>query len=381
MSSNKTFDAAIIGGGVIGCAIAWSLTKAGLSAAIIERNDLGCEASRAAGGMLAPFAEADERNDFLELAIASRNLYADFARKLKVATSIDIEYRTEGTLYFSFTEEDDEELERRWEWQHAAGLNTERLDAKSVQRYEPVVNSHLRWALRFPEDYQVNNRRMMIALGTAVRLAGVEILAYTEAQHLLIERQQVIGVATTRGEVRARIVIIAAGCWSSLLASANTSLLARARIEPVRGQMIALAMPTSFLRHVIYSRRGYLIPRFGGYLIAGSTSERVGYDPRVTAGGIASIIKCAIEILPVAENLPIIETWAGLRPCTSDALPILGADPQISGLIYATGHYRNGILLAPVTAEIVSELVVRGESRCLLKPFSIARFACHAVAD
>jgi glycine oxidase len=149
----------------------------------------------------------------------------------------------------------------------------------------------------------------------------------------------------------------------------------RFEIEPARGQMVAIEMPAPAVRHVLYSRRGYLVPRLSGYLIAGSTTEHAGYDKRVTAGGVASIIKSAIEVMPCVADQSIIETWAGLRPHAPDDLPILGADPRVEGLIYATGHYRNGILLAPITAQAISELIIKGESYISLAPFSVARFA------
>src|SRR5438067_12064274 len=154
-------DAAIIGGGVIGCAIAWRLGQAGLRAVVVERGRVGREASHAAGGMLAPLAEADRVDDFFKLSVASRALYAGFARELREAAGIDIEYRTEGTLFLALTDEDEEELERRWQWQHAAGLNVKRLNADCVRKLEPLVTPKLRWALKFPDDHQVDNRRLM----------------------------------------------------------------------------------------------------------------------------------------------------------------------------------------------------------------------------
>ena len=144
-------------------------------------------------------------------------------------------------------------------------------------------------------------------------------------------------------------------------------------VEPVRGQMIALKMPLPPLQHVVYSHTGYLVPRLGNYVIAGSTTENVGFDKRVTAGGIASIIDRAVEIAPILAQQALTETWAGLRPKTKDEWPILGTDPKINGLLYATGHYRNGILLTPITAQVMSDLVIRGESRINLAPFNISR--------
>ena len=384
MESEKTFDAAIIGGGVIGCATAWRLAQAGLRAVIIERGKPGREASYAAGGMLAPFAEADEHSHFLELSIASRALYPEFSLELREAVGIDVEYRTEGTLYLSLTRADDEELERRWEWQRTAGLKITRLDASAVRKLEPLVSESLRWALEFPDDHQVDNRRLMLALEMASRAAGVTVLEGVEARQLCIVGQkgqkgqqgpQVEGVMTTNGKVRAGAVVIAAGSWSSLIAPCQA-----VQIGPVRGQMIALASPAPPVSHVLYSRRGYLIPRRSGILIAGSTTEHVGYNKSVSAGGIASIIESSIEMLPAARDLPITDAWAGLRPMSPDGLPIIGPDPQIAGLFYATGHYRNGILLAPITAQAVTELIVRGVSSQNLAPFSVTRFSHRGAA-
>ncbi|MEP7271151.1 MAG: glycine oxidase ThiO [Acidobacteriota bacterium] len=376
--SQKTFDAAIIGGGVIGCAIAWRLAQAGLSTAIIERGNPGAEASGAAGGMLAPLAEADRRDAFFDLSVDSRAHYPSLTTELFDATGVDIEYRTEGTVFLAFTDEDEAELETRFAWQQGADLNVERLDSISVRKLEPLVSEDVRWALRFPDDHQVNNRQLVVGLEAACRASGVTIMDHTEATSLVSEQGQIRGVQTRVGVVEAANVVIAAGSWSSLLAgSASTSAMA---IEPVRGQMIALNSPHPAPRCVIYSKRAYLIPRLGGFLIAGSTTEHAGYEKVVTAGGLATILERAIEIMPMARSLAITETWAGLRPATADGLPVLGVDPAINGLFYATGHYRNGILLAPITAEIIRDLIVSGSTSRNLAPFEVTRFAHHSAA-
>lgn len=381
------FDVAVVGAGVIGCAVAWRLGQAGLRVAVVERGAVGREASHAAGGMLAPLAEADCADEFFELAIASRAMYAGLAEELRRATGVDIEYRTEGTLFLILSDEDEEELERRWRWQHEAGLNVQRLKADSVRELEPQVNARLRWALRFPDDHQVDNRRLMIALEAAAHSAGVEFWAHTEVCEVLTaggpqhaQPRRVTGLRTTRGELRAPVVIVAAGCWASLLSAEGRAALVPFDVEPVRGQMVALEMPAPPLRHVIYSGRGYVIPRLSGVVIAGSTTERVGYDKRVTAGGLTSVFMHAVEIAPVLVGAAVTETWAGLRPSSPDGWPILGASPHVGGLIFATGHYRNGILLTPITAQVISELVTRGESRINLTPFSPARFSCSRPA-
>lgn len=375
----EQFDVAVVGAGVIGCATAWRLAQAGMRVVAVERGPVGQEASHAAGGMLAPLAEADRADEFFELAVASRALYADFARELCEATGVDVEYRTEGTLYLALTEEDEEELGERWEWQHAAGLNVKRLNADCVRKLEPQVSDQLRWALKFPDDHQVDNCLLLKALEAAARAAGVEFQTHTEVRDVLLAgtaggKRRVTGLGTSRGELRVSRVVAAAGCWTGLLTGEAGRQLAPFQVEPVRGQMLALEMPSPAINHVIYSRRGYLVPRLSGIVIAGSTTERVGYDKRVTAGGVASIIPRAAEIAPSLMNAALVDTWAGLRPSSSDGWPILGEDLHISGLVYATGHYRNGILLTPITAQAISELISRGESHTNLKPFSPARF-------
>ncbi len=368
------WDVAVVGGGVIGCSIAWRLAQGGLRVIVLDKGDFGSEASHAAGGMLAPLSEADQTGAFFDLCVASRAIYSDFARELLESSAIDIEYRTEGTLYLSLREEDDEELDRRWQWQQAAGLNVKRLGAGCVRKLEPDITTALRWALKFPDDHQVNNRLLAAALFESARLSGVETRPHTEVHQLLTEsvagKERVTGLKTSRGLILADRLIIAAGCWSSQVTSSTASTL---EVEPVRGQMIAFEMPEQALNHVIYSRRGYLIPRNSGRIIAGSTTERTGFNKSVTAGGVADILNHAIEIMPSTRELAITETWAGLRPHAHDGLPVLGKDPQIDGLIYATAHYRNGILLTPITARAISELVLEGDSSINLSPFSISR--------
>lgn len=366
----QSADVVIVGGGVIGLAIARALTQRGVrDVCLIERAALGSEASFAAGGILAPQAEADSRDQFFELACRSRDLYPDFARALREETGVDVELDSTGTLYVAFKEGDLREIESRFEWQSKAGLAVERLGPDAVREIEPCVSECVRGALMFPRDVQVENRRLVNALVNSVAKHGVGIFADTSVESVNVERGRLRGLETSRGYISCQTVIVAAGAWSSTIEHARTP-----KIEPIRGQMICFDAKPQLTSHVIYSPRGYLVPRFDGRLLAGSTSEHAGFTKQVTAGGLRQIIANAQEISPKILTLPVLDTWAGLRPRTPDGLPVLGPCGEIEGLFYATGHYRNGILLAPVTGELIAEAVVTGRVSPLLAAFSPNRF-------
>jgi glycine oxidase len=367
-----TFDVAIIGGGVIGMAIARVLAQRGVrDVLIVERSSLGAEASSAAAGMLAPQAEADTDDDFFRLCCQSRDLYPSFAQSLHEETGIDIELETSGTLYLAFTEEDEPELERRYEWQTSAGLEVEKLSCDIAKLFEPCISTDVRAALRFPLDNQVENRRLISALATANEALGVNVLTGVSVDSLSIKQDRVAGIETSRGFVACEKVVLAGGAWTSQLVN---EALPNPRIEPVRGQMVSFDATPQIARHVIYSPRGYIVPRRDGRLLAGSTSEYAGFDKRVTAAGVQSIVASALEISPAVAALPLASTWAGLRPRAADGLPVLGPCAEIAGVYYATGHYRNGILLTPITAELLASAIVTEEVSPPLQIFSPDRF-------
>lgn len=371
----QTADVVVIGGGVIGLTIARALAKRGVGdVCLIERTSIGQEASFAAAGMLAPQAEANTPDDLFRLACRSRDLYADFAASLRAETGIDVELDMSGTLYLALTYEDLVEIEKRYEWQTAAGFEVEKLTASEAQQFEPSISSAVVGALRFPRDVQVENRRLLTALTDSIARLGVTMLTGTSVVWLNIEKDRITGVETSHGFISCPTVVVAAGPWSTLIGMSAAARKPALVVEPVRGQMISFEARPQLTRHVIYSPRGYFVPRQDGRLLAGSTSERVGFAKRVTAGGIKSILESAEEILPSISALPIVDMWAGLRPRASDNLPVLGPCDEIGGLFYATGHYRNGILLAPVTGELITEAIVAGVTSPLLGPFSPSRF-------
>jgi glycine oxidase len=307
--------------------------------------------------MLLPQVEADAQDAFFDLACQSRDLYPAFAAALREETGIDVELDTTGTLYLAHTEHDYEEIEKRYDWQTRAGLLVERLSAAEARELEPCISESTLGALRFPKDIQVENRRLLSALANSVKKLGVTMLTQTAVAAVLLEGNRVCGVQTARGAISSATVVIAAGTWSSFIKPHPPI----PTIEPVRGQMVCLEAKPQLTRHVIYSPRGYLVPRQDGRLLAGSTSENAGFAKCVTAGGIAGILRNALEISGAIADLPVVDTWAGLRPRAPDGLPVLGPCGEIDGLFCATGHYRNGILLAPLTGELISEAIVSSQ--------------------
>jgi glycine oxidase len=378
----RTADAVVIGGGVIGLAIARALRLGGVRrVTLLERGQTGREASHAAAGMLAPQVEADGPNAFLELACLSRDLYPAFADALRMESGLDIELERSGTLLLAFNERDESEALRRFDWQIRAGLSVERLTAKEAREIEPFISPKVSSALRFPRDWQVENRLLLAALRASAERAGVDIRTETEVESLRTEHGRVTGVETSRGPLSAPVVVVACGAWSSLIETTDKRA-ASVRIEPVRGQMLCFAASPRPARHVIYSPRGYVVPRMDGRLLAGSTTERAGYDKRVTDEGRRAILEQALEIAPGVGGLRLTQEWAGLRPRAEDDLPVLGPSAEIVGLHYATGHFRNGILLAPITGDIIAGLVTGERARVeatLLSAFSPGRFQLAGV--
>jgi glycine oxidase len=380
VSTNKTAttaDVVIIGGGVIGLTVARALALRGVSdTCLIERGILGNEASSAAAGMLAPQAEADSCDQFFDLACRSRALYPNFAAALLEDTGTDIELDSTGTLYLGFTDHDQNEIEERYNWQTRAGLPVEKLSPAEARELEPCINPDLYSALRFPLDTQVENRRLLSALANSVGKSGVKIMAQTRVESVLVRSGRVDGVITTRGLVSCARVIVAAGCWTSFIGVSGVAEKSRStwRVDPVRGQMVCFETKPQVARHVIYSPRGYVVPRRDGRLLAGSTSEDAGFAKQITGGGINAILRNALEISPSVSELPIVDSWAGLRPRAPDGLPVMGPCDEIAGLFYATGHYRNGILLAPITGELIAQAVVGEGVSSLFASFGPNRF-------
>lgn len=359
MRKQQTAEIVIIGGGIIGLATARALALRDAGRiSVLESGDFGGEASHAAGGMLAPTAEADKADAFFDLARASRDLYPAFAAQLHDATGYAIALDRTGTLYLALNEADEQEIIKRYAWQKQAGLPTVWLDSAQAQQVEPVIALNTRAALFFPQDWCVDNRLLIKALVRDCQRLGITLQSGAAVRELRTENGRVTTALTDNAQLSAETFIVTAGAWSSRLRRGGAAP-AWLEVAPVRGQMLCFQAQAGHLRHVVYSPRGYVIPRRDGRIVTGSTTENAGFTKELTLAGVHAVTTHALEIVPTLGALPLVESWAGLRPQAGHGWPVIGFDPALDGLFYATGHYRNGILLAPLTGELVAESVMR----------------------
>lgn len=365
---------AIIGGGICGLSIGWYLARAGQAVTILERGQAGRGATWAASGMLTPwsFIGSDEEPVF-QLQLASHALWPDFGRELESTADVAIDYRTEGRLFIVLDHEDARGLRTRYEFNRKLGLTLEWLSGDEARRIEPHLASTVTDAVFMPTGHLVDNRKVALALQKAFRLAGGILREQSEVVEIVIERNRVQGVRLSDEFLAAETVVLAAGVWSKDIP--GLPMAVRPPIRPVKGQMLALQMPpeSPLLRHTV-TGQVYLVPRSDGRLLVGATVEEKGLDTHVTAGPIFDMLGQARRILPAIDNLPLIETWAGLRPASDDEAPILGTT-RVGGLIVATGHFRHGILLAPITAQAISQLILTGKVVDEIRFFTPLRFS------
>ena len=370
----------IIGGGVIGLGIGWQLAKAGVTVTIYERAQAGRAASWAAAGMLAPLAEAHiEEPELLKLGSQSLALYPQWVRELEAAAEMSIGYRVEGTLIIGLEPDDTHQLRHLYASQQDLGLDVTWLTGRAAREIEPALSPRVTAAIRCESDHQVDNRLMVKALQRAYQRYGGVLHENSAVKSIHIENGIAAGVKTRDGEKQnGDVIVLSAGCESAQIQGLPDAI--RPPVRPVKGQMLALQMEAGIIvKNVIRTVRArypmsvYLVPRTDGRLIVGATTEEMGFDTRLTAGGVFELLRGAWEAVPGVYELPLLETWTGLRPGSRDNAPILGETP-IENLIYATGHYRNGILLTPITAYEVSKLILTGETSETIAPFRVDRF-------
>lgn len=377
MEFSTRSEVLIIGGGVIGLSIARELHLRGIrQITVLEKGVCGEESSWAAGGMLGPQAEADGAGTFYDLCSGSRDLYPAFADALLAETGIDIELDRSGTLYAAFTDEDEQHLNSRFEWQKRAGLVVERLTGEETRRAEPFISPDVRMSLLFPNDWQVENRKLLSALRYYAENNGIEIGENTQVESLTIENDCVTGAETSNGTFTAGKTVLATGAWTSLIKLGDVAM--PFAVTPVRGQIICMRTAMRVFERVVYSRRGYIVPRADGRVLAGSTTEYTGFTKGVTDRAAADLRNMAFEIAPSMDRLPVIDSWSGLRPMAADGLPVLGEIEGLDSLFVATGHYRNGILLAPLSARLAANALIDGKTDGRLADFGPNRFRATA---
>jgi glycine oxidase len=376
-------DVTVIGGGVIGLSVAAELLRRGQTVRVLDRGPIPGYASAAAAGMLAPVSEAElEDHVVLPLALDSLDRFPDFVRWLEELTGVDCEYRTDGTLWVAVTRDDQTELEHihRTLTEKIDGMPARWLSAKQVAEREPHLSGRVLSGLWVERDLQLDPRALTAALRQAVIRLGGTIERDARVERIVAEHGtvQAIEQTTDAGRRRrtCRTVVLAAGAWSQQ--EIRTPLLDLG-IRPIKGQLIRLGGPP-LLRHVVRHTEVYLVPRGNGELLVGATMEEVGFDPRVTAGAVHDILRKAWQLLPGLYDLELREISVGFRPVSRDNRPVIGPT-QIEGLHLAVGHGRQGVLLAPVTAYLVAEAIVTGQSPAAMQPFAVTRFASAANAN
>ncbi|WP_328846382.1 glycine oxidase ThiO [Streptomyces sp. NBC_00258] len=383
--TGRTSDVLVVGGGIIGLVTAWRAAQRGFTTALVDPEP-GGGAAQVAAGMLAAVTELHYgEQTLLGLNLASARRYPDFAAELTEATGQDIGYRQCGALAVALDADDRAHLREVHALQRRSGLESEWLSGRECRRLEPMLAPGVRGGLRVDSDHQVDPRRLSAALVTACERAGVAFHR-TWAERLTVVRDRAVGVVTTDGTaLSAGQVVLAGGSLSGRLTGVPDDVLPPVR--PVKGQVLRLAIPKRFapflsrsVRAVVRGSHIYLVPRDSGELVVGATSEELGWDTTVTAGGVYELLRDAHELVPGITELPLTETRAGLRPGSPDNAPLLGPT-ELPGLLLATGHYRNGVLLTPVTGDAMAHALTTGELPDEARPFTPRRFGAAALSE
>ncbi|MEU6509849.1 glycine oxidase ThiO [Streptomyces sp. NPDC046942] len=381
--SSRTSDVLVIGGGIIGLVTAWRAAQRGLTPAVVDPEP-GGGAARVAAGMLAAVTELHYGEEtLLALNLESARRYPAFAAELTELTGHDLGYRRCGTLQVALDADDRAHLRELHALQQRSGLESEWLSGRECRRLEPMLAPGVRGGLRVDGDHQIDPRRLAAALVVACERAGV-VFHRAWAERLDVVGGRAAGVTTADGtRLRAGRVVLAAGSLSGRLAGVPEGLLPPVR--PVKGEVLRLTVPRRYapflsrtVRAMVRGGHVYLVPRENGELVVGATSEELGWDTTVTAGGVYELLRDAHELVPGITELPLTETRAGLRPGSPDNAPLLGPS-GLDGLLLATGHYRNGVLLTPVTGDVMAQLLADGELPEEARPFTPQRFDADAV--
>jgi len=358
LSDRGTYDVVVVGGGAIGLCCAWRLAQAGAKTVVLDRAEPPAGATRVAAGMLAPIGElAFGEPELLRMTIAAAEVYPDFVAELEAATGLSSGYARHGALHLALDRDEASELRRVHDLQRSLGLGAEWLPPRRCRELEPGLTPSFNGGVHAPEEAAIDPRRMTAALLTALGGEGVGVRGGTAVVAALLDGERLEGVRTSAGdELLAGNVVLATGAWAG--AEGWLPEFARPPVRPVKGEILELRSPDGAApcERIVASERVYLVPRPDGRLIVGATTEERGFDATVTAGGVHELLREAYRLLPDVAEMELVEAMAGLRPGTPDNLPLIGPG-ALDGLILACGHYRNGILLAPITAEAVAGVV------------------------
>jgi glycine oxidase len=350
-------DVVVIGGGIVGCSIAFELAKAGTRVCVLEHGGFGEESSAAAAGMLSGQHGVTNFGPRYHLHHEARELHATLAAELRERTGLDVQFCRWGLLDLLFTPGDIRAADRCYAAQTQQGLRVERLSREATLHLEPALAPDLQGGIRFPDEAHVHNGRLTIALAEAARRAGAELRGGEPAQALMRQGERLVGVQTSTGMVQSETVVVANGAWSAPLVRPLGLTLP---IKPMRGQMLAVRTVPRAVNQVIYGHHMYVVPRPDGETLIGATVEDVGFRKEVTLEGLEELVQAGRRITPGLMGESIMRTWAGLRPGSPDGLPLVGPVDGLAGLVLAVGHYRNGILLGPMTGLMVKQLLVDG---------------------
>lgn len=365
-------DVLIVGGGVIGCAIAHYLGKAGARVAIVERRRIAEEASWASAGLISPPKLGAHGIEHARLEARSFGLYPALLDELREFTGLGVEHHRSGRLSVARDEGEVANLEETIPWQRNLGFAVEWLDGDTIRREEPALGPAILGGVWCAAVSSLRAHRLTAALARSARQRGATIHEHTPVEGFLTAGSRVLGVRTARGEIRAGTTVVATGAWTAGLGALLDLPLPT---RPVRGQMLALADADPPLRHAIAGGGGYLIPRADGTIAVAATVEEAGFDTRVTPDGLTWLAGLIRGLAPAYTGARIVETWAGLRPGTADDLPIMGPVPGREGLWVAAGHMREGVIWAPITGELLAASILAGASDPALEPYTPARFA------
>jgi glycine oxidase len=366
----------IIGGGISGSAVAMELATQGAQVTLVEEDQPGVGATGASGGMLCPQYETHEADATFHFAVACKEAYPAFVERIQALAEWDVGARTDGMLVVNRTAEEEAQARSDLAFQKAVGLEGEILSPHEARRIHGAVSTDVHSWLWLPNEAQVDSQRLAVGLADAVQGAGAALVRSARVEAVTSRGHQVTGVRLADGrELGASVVVLAAGAWSGQI----TGLPRKVPVRPVRGQVLRLAPEETLPWTLVCDHQGrYLVPRLNGSILIGSTMEEVEFDDRVTEDGREFLAEAAASLIPALAEARIIEAWAGLRPISGDNWPILGPDPELEGLFYATGQGRNGILYAPLTGRAVADLILRGQTEIDWEAFAIRRFDGNA---